>query len=422
MSQLSYEAPPQPLGPDSLTWKYFGDWRGMLQGPWAGSMQNMHPQLGAAVQDHSTFFRERWPRLLRSLYPIGGVVFDGDRAPMTGAEVRDYHTTIKGVDGQGRRYHALNPDVFYWALATFFVGTLIVAERFCGGITEAERRQLFDEHITWYRMYGMSMRPVPETWEEFQVYWERMCREVLENNWAAREVLNLKGLPKPPFAESMPDWLWAPQRKLVSRFFVWLTVGLYDPPVRELMGYSWSARDEWLHRRFGQLVNVVFKMLPRRKRMHPRAHAGWDRATGRIPAHAPLPHTPACNLPAAGRARQADSLLPERVIPIAEPDELYRWIAAVESARVARKAEPVLIIRPRPQPGLPDRQSAPAPADVDRQHDARDDRHGDVRTLNQEPARDDRRGTCEPRVPPPKGRADDRVEHVDQGYGGRAGL
>ena len=45
--------------------------------------------------------------MLRSLYPIGGVVFDGDRAPVTGAEVRDYHIGIKGVDDQGRRYHAL---------------------------------------------------------------------------------------------------------------------------------------------------------------------------------------------------------------------------------------------------------------------------------------------------------------------------
>ncbi len=156
VSPLGYDPPPVSLGPDSLTWRYFGDWRGMLQGPWAGSMQNMHPQLGAAVVDHSTFFRERWPRLLRSLYPIGGVVFDGDRAPVTGAEVRDYHTTIKGVDDQGRRYHALNPDVFYWAHATFFVGTIHVAERFCGGLTEAQRRQLFDEHVEWYRMYGRA--------------------------------------------------------------------------------------------------------------------------------------------------------------------------------------------------------------------------------------------------------------------------
>lgn len=286
-----------PLGPDSLTWKYFGDWRGMLQGPWAGSMQNMHPQLGAAVAEHSTFFLERWPRLLRSLYPIGGVVFDTDRAPVTGAEVRDYHVDIKGVDDQGRRYHALNPEVFYWAHATFFVGTLIVAERFCGGITEDQKRQLFDEHKQWYAMYGMSMRPVPETWEDFGAYWEHMCTEVLEDNPATRAVLDMSDLPKPPFLRLLPDWAWAPQRALLARFFVWFTVGLYDPPVRDRLGYSWSDRDEWLHRRFGDAVRIVFAAVPKRRRKHPRARAGWDRATGRSPADAPLPQTPARNLP-----------------------------------------------------------------------------------------------------------------------------
>jgi uncharacterized protein (DUF2236 family) len=297
VSPLGYEAPPMPLGPDSLTWRYFGDWRGMLQGPWAGSMQNMHPQLGAAVIDHSTFFIERWQRLLRSLYPIGGVVFDGDRAPVTGAEVRDYHTEIKGVDEQGRRYHALNPDVFYWAHATFFVGTIHVAERFCGGLTEAQKRQLFDEHVEWYRMYGMSMRPVPASWEEFQTYWDHMCRNVLENNFAARAVLDLTELPKPPFAQWLPEWAWAAQRKLLAAFFVWVTVGLYDPPVRELMGYRWSRRDEWLHRRFGDAVRLSFAFVPSRFRKHPRARAGFDRATGRIPADAPLVQTPVRNLP-----------------------------------------------------------------------------------------------------------------------------
>ena len=224
----------------------------MLQGSWAGSMQNMHPQLGAAVKDHSIFFMERMPRLYRSVYPIGGVVFDGDRAPKTGAQVRDYHIGIKGVDEQGRRYSALNPDVFYWAHATFFKSVLLAAERFRGGLTEDQKRQLFDEHVTWYRMYGMSMRPVPKTWEEFQEYWDHMCNNVLENNYATREVLDLSTMTKHPSLEWIPDWMWRLNLKVMERFLLFVTVGLYDPPVRELMGYTWSSRQEWLHRRFGQ--------------------------------------------------------------------------------------------------------------------------------------------------------------------------
>jgi len=286
-----------PLGPDSLTWKLFGGWRGLLQGPWAGSMQNMHPQLGAAVKDHSIFFTERLPRLFRSLYPIGGVVFDGDRAPRTGAEVRDFHIGIKGVDEQGRRYNALDPDVFYWAHATFFMGTILTAEHFGDGLTEEQKRQLFDEHVTWYRMYGMSMRPVPKTWEDFQLYWDRMCREVLENTWAARAVLDITSMPKHPSLNWIPDVVWKQQLKLLEPFAVWLTVGLYDEPVRELMDYSWSEHDERLHWLFGRAVNLAFKFVPRRAKMHPRARAGWDRAEGRIPADTPLVETPARNLP-----------------------------------------------------------------------------------------------------------------------------
>jgi uncharacterized protein (DUF2236 family) len=195
----------------------------------------------------------------------------------------------------------LNPEVFYWAHSTFFVGTLIVAERLAGGITEAEKRQMFDEHVQWYSMYGMSMRPVPKTWEDFQVYWEHMCRNVLENNKAARDVLDLSELPKPPFAAKMPNRVWALQRKyVVHPLFVWFTVGLYHPAVRELMGYTWSERDERRHRLLGKVIGKVFMLVPTRHRMHPRARGGWDRATGRVAADAPLVHTPARNLPPVG--------------------------------------------------------------------------------------------------------------------------
>lgn len=285
-----------PLGPESLTWRYFGDWRGLLQGLWAGSMQNMHPGLGAGVEQHSQFFNERWERLLRSLYPIGGVVFDGDRAEQTAHQVRDFHRGIHGVDSQGRSYHALDPGTFYWAHATFFMGTVLTAQHFMGGLTDTEQRQMFDEHRTWYALYGMSMRPVPETWEDFQVYWRHMCAEVLEDNVATRQVLDLSELPKPPTWWWFPNLLWRAARPAIARGQVWITVGLYDPEIRDLLGYTWSARDERWHRRFGIVVNAMFGLLPRRRRLHPRARAGWDRATGRLPADAPLPETPARNL------------------------------------------------------------------------------------------------------------------------------
>ena len=285
----------------------------MLQGPWAGSMQNMHPQLGAAVEEHSTFTREPWQRVLRSLYPIGGVVFDGDRAPMTGAEVRDYHTDIKGVDAKGRRYHALNPDVFYWAHSTFFVGTILVADKFCGGITEDEKRQLFDEHVAWYRMYGMSMRPVPETWEDFQVYWDHMCRNVLEDNKATRDVLRPRELRKTVVhaagsrlrrtrrcsdTSSRRSCDGCASASTISRCAnCWASAGL--------------ARDEWLHRRLCGVVRIMFSLLPKRARKHPRARAGLDRASGRVPVDTPLVQTPARNLPPLDRRGQPMHYCPE---------------------------------------------------------------------------------------------------------------
>ena len=131
---------PSPLGPDSLTWKYFGDLRTGMMGVWIGAIQNMYPELGAGVEEHSILLREPLQRVARSVYPIMGVVYDGNRAAQTGAQIKHYHRTIKGVDATGRRYHALNPETFYWAHATFFMLVIKVAEYFCGGLTEAEKR------------------------------------------------------------------------------------------------------------------------------------------------------------------------------------------------------------------------------------------------------------------------------------------
>lgn len=288
-----------PLGPESLTWKYFGDLRTGLLGVWIGAIQNMHPGLGAGVEDHSILLRKPLQRVARSVYPIMGVVYDGERAPATGAQIRGYHDTIKGVDSAGRRYHALDPETFYWAHATFFMLIVKCAEYFCGGLTEAEKRQLFDEHVQWYRMYGMSARPVPGTWEEFCEYWDRTCRDDLELNRAARDVLNIR-IPKPGLVP-VPTPLWDQVFKPLVAGQRWIAAGLFDPAVREKAGLRWTPGDEVLLRLFGKAIELAFVAVPDEIRLHPRALAAYRRAAGRLPVDAPLAEAPSFTAPPKDR-------------------------------------------------------------------------------------------------------------------------
>lgn len=304
-----------PLGPDSLTWKYFGDLRTGMMGVWIGAIQNMYPELGAGVEEHSILLREPLQRVARSVYPIMGVVYDGDRAAQTGQQIKGYHRTIKGVDAEGRRYHALNPDTFYWAHATFFMLVIKVAEYFCGGLTEAEKHQLFEEHVRWYRMYGMSMRPVPKSWEDFQDYWDRVCRDKLEINQATVDILQMR-IPKPRFV-LMPTPIWDQLFKPLIAGQRWIAAGLFDPAVREKAGMHWTPGDEVLLRVFGKVVELAFLAVPDEIRLHPRALAAYRRAAGRTRHDAPLVQAPGFMAPP--RDRQGLPMHYFHPVPIALP-------------------------------------------------------------------------------------------------------
>ncbi len=306
-----------PLGPDSLTWRYFGDLRTVMLGVWIGAIQNMYPQLGAGVEDHSILLREPLQRVARSVYPIMGVVYDGDRAAQTGEQIKGFHTTIKGTDGKGRRYHALDPETFYWAHATFYMLIVKVAEYFCGGLTEAEKRQLFDEHVRWYRMYGMSMRPVPKTWEEFQEYWDHTCREELEINRATLDIFTIQ-IPKPKLLP-VPTALWDQLFRPMVAGQRWIAAGLFDPVLREKAGMCWTPGDEVMLRLLGKAVEVAFWAVPDEIRLHPRALAAYRRASGRIPADAPLVEAPFFTDPPRDRKGMPMHYAPKRKSPFPKP-------------------------------------------------------------------------------------------------------
>src|SRR5271167_968574 len=83
-----------------------------------------------------------------------------------GKLVRSFHGPIKGVDKYGRRYSALNPETFFWAHATF-VEDIVTGHELTGyPLSTADKEALYLESIDWYRLYGVSTRPVPPDWED----------------------------------------------------------------------------------------------------------------------------------------------------------------------------------------------------------------------------------------------------------------
>ncbi len=264
-----------PLGPGSLTWRYFGDTRGLLVAQRAGVLQVMHPAIAAALKQHSDVFQNPIGRLARSAGPILGVVYDEDPR-QTGRWVRDQHPGISGVDDAGRRYHALDPDTYYWAHATFFEAQIATQEMFGRPLSLTQKQQLYAESITWYARYGLSMRPVPPDYEAFLAYWERTLEEVLEPTGIARAAVRLGGrLPAPHRRlEGAP---WSILEPVATHAGPWLVRATLPPRARRMLGIRWRSRDEAMLRTLRMAVRAAWPTVVPSLRRLPRARAAYAR-------------------------------------------------------------------------------------------------------------------------------------------------
>ncbi|WP_436497947.1 oxygenase MpaB family protein [Actinokineospora sp. HUAS TT18] len=263
-------------GPGSLHWRYGGDRRGYLLMVKAGLLQLMHPGLGAGVEQHSDFFNEPWERVLRSVPQIQGTTFDWPDGAQTARKIRDYHTHIKGVDAHGRRYHALDPEVYFWAHATIFDSLFQLIDMFDHPMTDAEKERLYAEGCAIYRAYGVSDRVMPPDWPSFREYFDRVCREDLEITPAARGLLEFSKNPPATFP-MIPAPLYRLVRKPSAKPMWWLAVGTLPEPVREIIGERWTDRDQRRFARFQRAVRATVPLLPTAVRVAPGARAGYRR-------------------------------------------------------------------------------------------------------------------------------------------------
>lgn len=222
----------------SVLWRYAGDAR-ML--PFLGRaflLQAAHPTIAAGLADHSSFqadpfsrLRQSWGLVLRTLYAA-----DGERV---GADVRERHRRIRGVTDDGRHYHALEPEAYFWVLASGFETVVATLARFARPMSAVEERRAYDETRELGRRFGLRDRDMPDTLERFQDWYAWMLAERIESTPTVRDVLATIGRPAPP--SGFPGALW-PLPRIPVAHLAWLsTVGTLPPRVRERLEIPWNG-------------------------------------------------------------------------------------------------------------------------------------------------------------------------------------
>jgi uncharacterized protein (DUF2236 family) len=275
----------RPLGPGSLTWRYFGDWRLYLFIGRTGTIQNMHPGVSAVLEEHSVVFKNPWARIMGSIPKILGVVYDAPEQ-QTPRRVAGFHAGLHATDSHGRYWEASDPEVFSWTHATF-VELIVAINKFFGTpLTHSELDQLVAESVPWWQSYEKPGGPVLHDWASFHAYWTRTLTEVLEHTPTAEFTLQTPRakVPAPP---GVPRLLWLMIRYPAMSAYLRLSIALMPPDVRHVLGVKSSATEQRLLRVFGWIVRHIWSRLPVRWRYHPRARAGIIRERKRCPEPPP---------------------------------------------------------------------------------------------------------------------------------------
>ncbi len=265
--------PPPEEAPDlvpkrgSVVWNYSGDIRLMGGSAYALLLQVSHPTVGAGVSEHSDFKSDPWGRLFRTLDYAYSMSYGGPQiASEVGRRVRQMHRGIKGIKPNGERYHALEPEAYAWVHATLADG-VVRGHRLLG--REMSRSQVDEFWHDWRkvgRLVGVRSRDLPETWPEFEDYFDRMVDERLERTEAVVDVVESLDDPARPPVPFLGERGWKVARYPAIRSTALITAGLLPAVLRDRFGIPWSRGRE---RRFAAVAatsRAATPLMPARLR------------------------------------------------------------------------------------------------------------------------------------------------------------
>jgi uncharacterized protein (DUF2236 family) len=230
--------------PGSPVWSAFNDVRMLTTSGYATLLQVAHPTVGHGVHEYSSFVKDPWGRLLRTLDYVHGTVYGGpELAGSIGRRVREMHRTIRGTKPDGERYSAMEPDAFAWVHATLAQAIFEGRRVFATPMTLRERQGFWDEWRRAGRLIGVRERDLPAAVTDFDAYVTRTIAETLEWTPAIPEVMATLGHAKRPEVRGLPPALWRVLRVPMGAQLRVTTVGLLPPELRERLELPFGGTD-----------------------------------------------------------------------------------------------------------------------------------------------------------------------------------
>lgn len=275
------------VGPDSLTWKYFGDSRLVFVIGQAFVLQLAYPMIDSAVETQSTYKEDPWGRTVRSFKYLWPVVYSRPaRAIEAGKFLRERHRGIKGIDKYGKTYDAFDPEAYTWVHITAYDAMVRLAELIDGKpLSEAQLEQLYEEWKTVGLLLDCRQQDMPATKEAYWSYFEHVIKEKLAYTDSVRYWLHqdfINHLKRP--SRLIPNWIWKAVLKRTGwAFDVILRVSL--PVVfREKFGIQVTQNEIRMYRGLVKIANALWPFLPLRLQYVPYAYEGVRDARQNQPA------------------------------------------------------------------------------------------------------------------------------------------
>lgn len=263
----------EPIGADTRLWDETGLVTFSLTTGAAFALQVMHPTVGAVVGEHSVFRTDAIGRARRSIASVMTWVYGGAEALAEGDRLRALHAPLKStVDGV--THTALASGPYAWIILTapyaYETGARYFSRR---PLSPADAEAFYAEIVQVARNLHVAEKEIPPTYDAYRKYFEDMLDHTLVAHPTAYEFLAAtRRIPPPPGLPALLRPLWKAATDVPGRVQHFVTVGTLPAKAREILGLTWTARDERALRLLGFVVGRLVPLLPERLRYFPIAY------------------------------------------------------------------------------------------------------------------------------------------------------